>query len=207
MSKRLDITGMKKFHLTALYPVGVQKNGKVVWKFLCDCGNFTTAPATDFYTGHRQSCGCIQGPRYSDVPLDKDRLYGVYKGMKRRCYNPKEHEYERYGGRGIKICDEWLNDYGAFRTWAMANGYQQGLTIDRIDNDGNYCPENCRWATRKEQNNNTSQNRRISFDGLTLTVTEWAKKIGITQQALQKRLNNWSLERALTEPRNEWCVR
>ena len=205
--RKLEIAGVKRNMLTAIRPVSSGRNGKIIWEFVCDCGNHIFAPATDFMLGRPKSCGCIRGPHYSDIPLDRDRIYSIYKGIKRRCYNPKCKEYDRYGGRGITVCDEWLNNFGTFRLWALSNGYQPNLTIERIDNDGDYCPDNCRWATMKEQNNNTSWNRRITFDGITLTVSDWAKKIGISQQALQKRLNNWPIDRALTDPRNEWCVR
>jgi hypothetical protein len=124
--------------------------------------------------------------------------------MRSRCNNPKNKEYHRYGGRGIKVCNEWLNDFMVFQNWAMVNGYDVSAprgqcTLDRIDNDGNYCPENCRWTTAKEQANNTRRTRFIEFNGETHSVSEWGRRLGINQSTLNMRLNKygWSAEKAL----------
>ena len=130
----------------------------------------------------------------------KKHLAVVLCGMRKRCYSPKSNCYKNYGGRGIKVCDEWLGKDGQtnFREWALANGYRKGLTIDRIDNDGDYSPENCRWATIQTQTYNRSTNSRITIKGKTQTVTEWAKEIGISIGAMQQRLRSgWSEERLL----------
>ena len=121
--------------------------------------------------------------------------------MKARCVDPNSHKYHAYGGRGIKVCDEWLNSFESFYEWAMANGYQKDLSIDRIDNDGNYYPENCRWVTQKEQANNTRKNRLLTYNEETHTVAEWATIVGITKAALYHRLSRgWSVKEALTTP-------
>lgn len=132
------------------------------------------------------------------------RLYAIWNNMKGRCRNPQNREYPRYGGRGISVCDEWLNDFQAFYDWAMENGYDETAprgqcTIDRIDNDGNYCPENCRWTTAREQANNTRRTRFIELDGERHSVTEWARRLGMNQSTLNMRLNKygWSEEKAL----------
>lgn len=125
-------------------------------------------------------------------------LYGVWCAMKERCNNPHNKRYERYGGRGIKVCEEWANDYGSFRNWASKNGYTKGLTIDRIENNGGYCPENCRWVTRAEQNRNYSRNRMLTLNGETLCLADMAKKYGIKSATLRFRLNQgMSLEEAV----------
>lgn len=119
--------------------------------------------------------------------------------MKQRCRDTTHVHYHNYGGRGIKVCNEWLNDYSAFRDWALANGYQEKLTLDRIDNDGDYCPENCRWQTIKQQSNNRRTNKFITFNGTTKTMAEWADHLGITRHCLYQRFKiGWSVEKALT---------
>lgn len=121
--------------------------------------------------------------------------------MKSRCNNPKNKKYYRYGNRGVTVCEEW-QQFEAFYKWAMESGYRNGLSIDRIDNDGNYCPENCRWATHREQANNTSKTIKIEFNGETKTLSEWADSIGINRECLWKRiyLRNWPIGKALTTP-------
>lgn len=128
------------------------------------------------------------------------RLYGIWKNMKYRCSNPNSPAYKDYGARGIFVCAEW-QQYEPFRAWAIANGYRENLTIDRIENDKGYSPDNCRWATMKTQSNNTRMNRIIEFDGAEHTLTEWAEITGVCVATLWDRLKNgWSIERALTEP-------
>lgn len=136
------------------------------------------------------------------------RLQNIRAGMAQRCLNPNNKAYHRYGGRGITICEEWANDSGAFVEWALANGYQDGLSIDRIDNNKGYSPENCRWATRKQQQNNMRTNVLATFDGETHTCSEWAEIFGIDRNIFHHRLKGgWNLERILTEPPKEYFKR
>ena len=107
----------------------------------------------------------------------RDRLNVIYSHMKARCYNKNRWNYQYYGARGIKICDEWKNNYQAFKKWALENGYQDNLSIDRIDVNGNYCPENCRWTTDKEQKNNTRRNHYITYNGKTQSMSKWAEEL------------------------------
>lgn len=119
--------------------------------------------------------------------------------MKTRCQNSKSKEYDRYGGRGITVCEEWKNDFMSFYNWAIANGYQEGLTIDRKDNDGNYEPSNCRWITRKEQMNNCSRNHLITIDGETHTIKEWSEITGVPASRITARINvlGWDEKKAV----------
>lgn len=121
--------------------------------------------------------------------------------MKERCNNPNNPAYKNYGGRGIRICDEWLKDYKVFKKWAIENGYTDDLTIDRIDNNGNYEPNNCRWVSNKVQANNRRSNVLITYKGKTQNIKQWALELGINYKTLHRRLTvyKWSIEKALTQ--------
>ncbi len=115
------------------------------------------------------------------------RLYNIWCGIKKRCYNPKEPCYCHYGARGITVCDEWLHDFNAFSKWSLQNGYSDLLTIDRIDTNGNYCPDNCRWITHAEQQRNRTNNVRIEHNGESKTIAEWSRILGLSDKCLYKR--------------------
>lgn len=151
-----------------------------------------------------KSCGCAHDKLVGKANIkhgdSKSRLHYIWNNMKQRCYNKNDNAYKHYGGRGIKVCNEWKNDYVKFRDWALENGYKDNLEIDRIDNDGNYEPDNCKWSTRKEQNRNTRQNKIITYKGETHCLTEWAEILGVDAGRLSYRLGyGWSVERAFTE--------
>lgn len=131
----------------------------------------------------------------------RTKLNKVWRNMKDRCYNPNNKRYAHYGARGIIVCNEWRDDYVKFRNWAIANGYIEGLSLDRINNDGNYCPENCRWVNSVIQNNNFSRNRFVTYNGLTLSISQWAKKTGIPRNTLDWRISKgWDIGKALNFP-------
>ena len=127
-------------------------------------------------------------------------LYGVRKSMIGRTTNPKDHRYNLYGARGIKVCEEWKNSKSSFFNWALSNGYKKGLSLDRIDNNGDYCPENCRFVPQREQTRNTRRNNNLTLNGKTMCISDWAKHLGFSHPvAITKRLQRgWSLEKALT---------
>lgn len=130
--------------------------------------------------------------------LSGTRINQIHRAMKRRCLNPNCYEYKDYGGRGITICDEWM-EFKPFYEWAMKNGYSDNLTIDRIDNNGNYEPNNCRWADWYMQANNTRTNRFLTYNGKTQTVAEWARELNISPKTLENRVTQgWGDEKALT---------
>lgn len=165
----------------------VSKRNQTYQKCLCDCGNIVIVPKSYLKSEHTRSCGCWVKEMHTTHGLSQSRIYKVYSGMKKRCYNKNHKLYNRYGGRGITICDEWLNDFMAFYNWSMDNGYQDDLTIDRIDNNKGYSPDNCRWVTMLEQAQNTSKNVNITYKGKTQTISAWSRETGIPQNTISRR--------------------
>lgn len=130
------------------------------------------------------------------------RIRRIYSNIKTRCYNPLSNRYYIYGAKGIKMCEEWKNNYGSFQKWAFENGYADNLTIDRIDNNGNYEPKNCRWVTYREQNRNTSRNRIITLNNETKPITDWCETYKIPYYIVNNRLNKygWDIKKSLETP-------
>lgn len=207
MGKLIDLAGQRYGRLTVVSRAADRLNpcGKktIRWNCLCDCGNKCIVNATELRSGHTKSCGCINSEtlreRNTTHNCSKTRLWGVWNSMKQRCSNPNVDNYPRYGGRGIRVCEEWIRDFEAFHDWALAAGYHQGLTIDRIDNDGGYSPDNCRWVTVKEQNcNYRSRNINFSFNGETRIVSEWCTIYGQQPKTVYARLKRgWPIKKAL----------
>lgn len=159
MGKLIDLTGQRFGRLVVIERIGLNKNKKATWLCRCDCGNEIVAISNSLRTGNTTSCGCAQRDIAREMHQTHNcsrqtRLYRIWIAMKQRCYYHRSNHYKDYGGRGITICDEWLHDFVAFRDWAMSHGYADDLSIDRIDNDKGYNPDNCRWATMKEQRHN-----------------------------------------------------
>lgn len=131
-------------------------------------------------------------------------LYNTWRGMRERCSNPNHINYKNYGGKGIKVCEEWQNSFLEFRSWALSNGYKEGLTIDRINVDGNYEPSNCKWSTQKEQQNNKTSNHLLTYHGKTLTINQWSEELGIKREIIKDRLRwGWSVEDIFETPVRE----
>lgn len=185
-------------------------NPYVTWLCECRCGTRRLVRAADLRNGASKSCGCYQKQRASEVctkHANKDsRLYSIWASMCYRCSKPEHPSFYLYGGRGISVCREWFDSFDCFAQWAYQNGYQDALTIDRIDVDGNYCPANCRWATPKEQANNRRVCVYLEYNGEVKTATQWAEEYHIDPHTLQDRIKRgWSAEDAITKPIKQKC--
>ena len=209
--KFIDLTG-KKFNRLTVIRRAYDKDKHPAWLCKCDCGNETVVLGTYLKNGRIKSCGCFRKEYLKEKmnemnkSLGKEthgqtesRLYNIWCGMKCRCENKN---YEHYGKRGISVCDEWKNSFISFRDWAMQNGYTENLTIDRVDVNGNYCPENCRWVTQKEQMSNTTRNIKVTINGITKCVAEWCEEYGILQTTVYQRVTNfgWNYHDAIITP-------
>ena len=204
MSKRIEINAGDRFgrFIVIKEMPKKAKNRYVLCK--CDCGNIRNTSLSMLKAGKSKSCGCLK------IDLAKKRsfkhgqcftrLYHCWKGMKKRCLNPKCISYPNYGGRGIKVCNEWM-DFEPFYKWAVVNGYKDSLTLERKDNDGNYKPSNCTWIPLAEQLNNTRRNIKLTYKAKTQTLMQWSKELKIAHSTLQRRLQlRWSIEKTLTSP-------
>ena len=202
--KFIDLAGQKFGRMTVIERAGTSRHKKTTWRCICDCGNETVIDRCQLKSGNTKSCGCFKvdtnKQRLTTHGGTHTRLFQTWVNMRSRCYDEKNKEYKNYGGRGIAVCEEWMRDFGAFQRWALNSGYTDELTIDRIDVNKEYSPDNCRWATRKEQ----GQNKRVcylTFNGETRTRKEWSEITGISSENIASRLcKGWSLERALTQP-------
>lgn len=192
-SKVHDLTG-QKFGLLTVIGLAETDTRKTYWVCKCDCGNMKTVRSDSLLCGAIKSCGCIKR-KQDEVNLTKNhrhkmsgtRIYSEWQGMKGRCYNKGNARYADWGGRGIEVCEQWRNSFESFYTWAMANGYQDNLTIDRIDNNGNYCPENCRWVRQQEQCRNRRSNINITIGNSTRTLMEWCEIFQVDYKTVNAR--------------------
>lgn len=181
-----------------------------LWLCECDCGSVKSYSPYKVITGHTKTCGCGKIERCRQLTKNyrtkhggrHERLYNIWHGIKLRCCTPTNKDYSNYGGRGITICAEWVSDYAAFREWALSNGYADNLSIDRIDNDKGYSPDNCRWVDMKRQNNNRRSNHLITYKGETKSIADFCDEKGLNFQTIYARIvhRGWSVEKALETP-------
>lgn len=189
-----DITGNRYGRLTVIKRVPNTLPRTTRWLCKCDCGKLHEVNKNMLVNGHTQSCGCLARELFMHNKLrethneSRTRLYRVWQSMKQRCYDKSTNAYEYYGGRGITVCDDWLR-YENFSEWAHKSGYAENLTIDRIDNNKGYGPDNCRWATIKEQNRNKRTSHIIEFNGAKECLAYWSEKLNIPMSTMVNRIN------------------
>lgn len=207
MGTFIDLTGQRFGRLTVIRRVQNLRKGATRWECLCDCGGKCITYTSNLRRGNARSCGCLHiesamntGKNSATHGKTNTRLYRIWTNMKTRCYNKRNKNYEQWGKRGIYVCEEWRNNFESFYNWSISNGYGENLSIDRIDNNGPYCPENCRWSTPKEQANNTRRTRLITWNGETLSLHGWAEKLGLGIETLFYRLKKMTPEEAFTLP-------
>ena len=202
MSGRLSVESGTRFGRLSVVIEHQQRCGRRRFLCRCDCGALTIVDMAKLRSGRTRSCGCLAreiNALHSVTHGQNGRpLYRVWAAMKSRCANPNVASFGRYGGRGISVCEEWL-EYARFQVWADTNGYRSGLTLDRIDNDGNYEPGNCQWVSRSRQANNRTSSRLVAYRGEIKSIADWSRTTGLAAGVIWKRLNRgWSAERALT---------
>lgn len=195
MGQFIDITGKQFGRLTAISrSERCSASGSAYWVFKCTCGKQIEANGSSVRNGSIKSCGCLhaemaqkQGKSKRTHGQEPRRLYNIWMGMRQRCSNPNAPKYALYGGRGITVCLEWVNSFETFRDWALANGYATELSLDRIDNSKGYTPDNCRWATQKQQQRNRRNNHRVLCAGKVVSMAEAAEITGVNYNTLKNR--------------------
>lgn len=205
MSIRVDLTG-DQYGSVKVIGIALDEPGKKKkWLCECSCGNRFITAGSNLRSGHTRHCPqCgykATGEKSRTHGMTHTKLYGVWQSMQNRCKDPKNKSYLDYGGRGISVCDEW-KDPSTFFEWAKTNGYREGLEIDRIDVNGNYSPDNCRWITRLENSNNKRNNKLIEYNGETKTLAQWARFFDVNYKRLSKLLTRgYSLVEAVNRMR------
>lgn len=215
-NSKYDLTGKKFERLTVIRYISAEeregyshKKDSRRWLCKCDCGNIVRLRTEQILQGKAKSCGCYikeifhnQTIKNTTHGLKKTRLYRIWNNMKDRCYNENCKDYFKYGGRGIKICDEWIDNFQMFYDWSMNNGYSDNLSIDRINIDGDYEPINCRWTTNKVQCRNRRNNLLLEYKEQTKSLAEWCEELNLDYHLVYDRLcKNWSVERAFETPK------
>ena len=210
MTPVINLLGKKFNRLTVVARAENNKQGKTRWLCKCECGNTKIILGDSLRSGKTTSCGCVHSEISKQVFKKKStkhdmcysRIYKIWRGIEQRCYYPKHASYKYYGAKGIKVCQEWLEDFMNFYNWAINNGYSDDLTIDRINVNGNYEPNNCRWINSKEQARNRGNNHLFTFRGETHCITEWAEIYNLSVGLLNNRISKckWDFEKAITTP-------
>lgn len=208
---RSDITGQRFGRLTAIEPVSKAKDGQYIWRCKCDCGGTKDVILGNLKYGSVQSCGCISQESSSRIikewhskhphnhathGMSHTRLFTIWTRMRQRC---RDKSNKDYGGRGISVCEEWDQSFESFRDWSLQNGYREDLSIDRIDNNGDYEPHNCRWTDTITQSNNRRTNRMVTYQGKTMTLANWCRELGLKYGTISQRISirGWTEEEAL----------
>ena len=202
-----DAIGKRYGRLTVIEIAGKGSHNRTLMKCKCDCGNEKVVPFGNLNTGRSNSCGCLERENYERLGNlnkthgeSKTRLYKEWKGMYTRCYNPNRHTYSNYGGRGIKVSEQWKT-FEEFKKWALSNGYSDNLSIDRIDVNGDYEPNNCRWITMKEQSLNKRNTIYVTYQGEKKPLKIWAKELNISYWTLKGRHTKGWTDREIIEGR------
>lgn len=176
----------------------VDKRPECIWGCICDCGGIIFTRVSRLHSGSTTSCGCYRNAKLIKMNyktgLSKERLYNIWAHMKRRCYNKHDSAYRYYGEKGIRVCDDWRNDFLKFRTWALTNGYQNDLTIERINNNGNYEPSNCTWIPWNKQGTHTCRIIYVVYNGKKYTLKQIAEEIGIHYSTVLQRRKSKNLK-------------
>lgn len=202
MAVKINLAGQRFGKLTVIEFL-CRLNLHSMFKCVCDCGNETIVTSNNLRRGHTTSCGCASsrhrlGDKTSTHRLRNHPLYSIWTSMRNRCYWDKHHRSKNYKLRGIIVCEEWKNDFVSFYNWSIENGWVKGLSIDRINNDGNYCPSNCRWATVKEQSRNRTSNVWLTINGDKKIAKDWSLIYGVQPATIHQRLKKgWSHEEAV----------
>lgn len=204
MSKLIDITGERFNQLFVIRRVENAKGGVTMWECLCDCGNTTLVRGSNLKNGMVKSCGCRRKENKPALRhnMSKTRLYREWAGMKSRCYTSSAKTYQNYGGRGIKVCSEWEDSFETFRDWALTHGYTDELTIERIDYEKDYCPENCKWIPSNKQQGNRRICYSFEHNGKVKNLADWCVELSLPYKLIHNRINKlgWSFDRAISEP-------
>lgn len=191
MSKRIDLTNKRFGKLTVLKIDENKSRGELYWLCLCDCGNLKSIQGRKLRSGWTKSCGCLQKEwakeNFSTHKMSETSLYKVWENMKTRCFNPKSNRFYRYGGRGITICDEWL-DFKSFSEWALLNGYKDGLSLERKNIDKDYEPGNCCWIPIEKQAQNKSNTVWITYQDKKMCMAEFSKIANVSINVIRNRL-------------------
>lgn len=213
MSNVHDITGQRFGRLLVIERSGSNSRGRAQWLCRCYCGHSLVVTGNALLRGNTKSCGCLSqevssanGKLRATHGHSRERLYQVWSNMRARCRSPQHHAYKNYGARGVTVCPEWDSSYEAFRSWAYSNGYKEdaprgACTLDRINNDGPYCPENCRWVSMSEQRANQRRVMLLTYNGVTKPAAQWSIEAGLERHVVGNRIKKgWSVEAAITTP-------